>query len=147
MVFLTRYKSDGETLGSEATGTSYSVKVGVGVTGHIVVEYDVDFLDINTTAENLCGDKNTMLEFLEAIVDLDSLLLSEVTVHSLGRECLLVKDLGQLDGVRYSLNEDDDLIKVECVNEIGQLSVLLVLIKLNVILLETMESQFALVFD
>jgi len=147
LVFLSTHESDSETFGSEATSAAYSVEVSVGVTGHIVVENDVDFLDINSTAENLSGNKNAMLEFLEPVVDLDALLLSEVTVHGLGREGLLVKNLSQLDGVRNSLNKDDDLVEVEGVDEVGQLGVLLVLIKLNVVLLETMKSEFALVLD
>jgi len=147
LVFLSTHESDSETLGSEATGTANSVEISVGVTGHIVVENDVDFLDINSTAENLCGNKNAMLEFLEPVVDLDALLLSEVTVHGLGGEGLLVKDLSQLDGVRNSLNKDDHLVEVEGIDEVGQLGVLLVLIELNVVLLETMESEFALVLN
>jgi len=123
------------------------VKVGIGVTGHIVVENDVDLLDINSTAENLSSNKDSVLEFLEAVVDLDALLLGEVTVHGLGGEGLLVEDLSQLDGVRNSLHEDDHLVEVEGVDQVGQLGVLLVLIKLDVVLLESVESEFALVLN
>jgi hypothetical protein len=123
------------------------MEVSIGVSGHVIVEHDVDFLNIDSTSEDLGGNEDSVLEFLEAIVDLDALLLGEVTVHGLGRKGLLVEDLSQLDGVRHSLDEDDNLVEVEGVDEVSQLSVLLVLIKLNVILLETMESEFALVLD
>lgn len=123
------------------------MQVGVGVTRHVVIENDVDLLDIDSTTENLSGDKDSVLEFLEAIVDLDALLLGEVTVHGLGGEGLLVEDLSQLDGVGNSLNEDDHLVEVQGVNQVSQLSVLLVLVELHVVLLESVESEFALVLN
>jgi len=123
------------------------VEVRVGVSRHVVVEDDVDLLDVDTTTEEIGGHKNTVLEFFEPVVDLDALLLTEVTVHSLGRQGLLVKDLSQFDGVRYGLNENDDLVEVEGVDEVRQLGVLLVLVELHVVLLETMESEFALVLN
>jgi hypothetical protein len=123
------------------------MEVSIGISRHVVVENNVNFLNINTTSENFSGNKNAMLEFLEAIVDLDALLLSEVTVHGFRRESLLVEDFSQLDCVRYSLDKDDDLVEVERINEVSQLGVLLVLIKLHVVLLQTMESEFALILD
>jgi hypothetical protein len=68
-------------------------------------------------------------------------------VHGFRRESLLVEDFSQLDCVRYSLDKDDDLVEVERINEVSQLGVLLVLIKLHVVLLQTMESEFALILD
>lgn len=123
------------------------MEVRVGVSRHVVVEDDVDLLDVDTTSEEIGGHKNTVLEFFEPIVDLDALLLSEVTVNSLGRQGLLVKNLSQLDGVRYGLNENDDLVEVEGVDEVRQLGVLLVLLELHVVLLETMESEFSFVLN
>jgi len=147
LVFLATNEGDSETFGTEATSAANSVQVRVGVAGHVVVEDDVDLLNVDTTSEEIGGHKNTVLEFLEPVVNLDALLLGEVTVHSLGRQGLLVKDLSQLDGVRYGLNENDDLVKVEGVDEVGQLGVLLVLFELHVVLLETVESEFALVLN
>lgn len=48
-----------------------------------------------------------------------------------------------LDGV----NEDDDLVELEGVQEISKLADLLLLLKLNVVLLETVEGKLALVVD
>jgi len=60
---------------------------------------------------------------------------------------LFVKDLSQFDGVGNGLYEDDNLIEIESVNKVSQFGVLLVFLQLDVILLETVEGQFALVFD
>jgi len=68
-------------------------------------------------------------------------------VHGLGGKGLLVEDLGQLYGVGDGLNKDDDLVKIERINQIGQLGVLFVLLELHVVLLKTMEGQLAFVLD
>jgi hypothetical protein len=123
------------------------MEVSIGVSRHVIVENNVDFLNIDSTSEDLSSNKNAVLEFLEAIVDLDALLLSEVTVHSLRRKSLFVEDFSQLNSVRNSLHKDDNLIEVKSIDEVSQLSILLVLIKLHVVLLKSMESEFRLVLN
>jgi hypothetical protein len=63
---------DTETLGSETTGTTDTVEVGVGLIGHVVVDSDVDALDVDTTTEDVSGDTDTGLELLELLVALDT---------------------------------------------------------------------------
>jgi len=123
------------------------MEVGVGIARHVVINDNVDLLDVDTATEDFSGNQNSVLQVLESIVDLDALLLSQITVHGLGRKGLLVEDLSQFYGVGHSLNKDDDLVKIECVDEIRQLGVLFVLLELHVVLLETMEGQLALVLD
>jgi len=123
------------------------MEVGIGIARHVVINDNVDLLDVDATAENFGGNEDAVLQVLEAIVDLDALLLSEVTVHGLGGKGLLVEDLGQLYGVGDGLNKDDDLVKIERINQIGQLGVLFVLLELHVVLLKTMEGQLAFVLD
>jgi hypothetical protein len=48
------------------------MKVGVGITGEIIVDGQVDTLDIDTTAKDVSGDTNTLLEVLERLVTLDT---------------------------------------------------------------------------
>lgn len=59
---------DRQTLGTETTGTADTVKIGVGIGRQIVVDGQVDTLDINTTAENVGGNADTLVEFLELLV-------------------------------------------------------------------------------
>ena len=47
---------------------SNSVQVSVGVLGHVVVEDDVDALDVHSTAKQVGGDQNPLLEVLELLV-------------------------------------------------------------------------------
>jgi hypothetical protein len=72
LVILVADKGDRETLGSKTTGTSDTVEVGVGIRGKIVVDGQVDALDIDTTAEDVSSNTDTLVELLELLVALDT---------------------------------------------------------------------------
>src|SRR3546814_97420 len=59
---------DGQTLGSETTSTTDAVQVLVAVVWEIVVDHNVHTLDVDTTAEKVGGDEDTLLELLESLV-------------------------------------------------------------------------------
>ena len=48
------------------------MQVGVRVFRHVIIEHDVDLLNVDTSAKDLSGDQDTVLEGLETFVDLDS---------------------------------------------------------------------------
>lgn len=48
------------------------MQVRVSVGGEIVVDGEVDALDINTTAEDISGNTDTLVELLEFLVALDT---------------------------------------------------------------------------
>lgn len=66
-------------------------------------------------------------------------------MHRNTREVTLDQKLVKLVSTERALDEDDDLVKLEAVQEFVQLAVLLRLTELNVILLETVESEFGVV--
>jgi hypothetical protein len=72
LIILVADEGDGETLGSETTGTTDTVQVGVGIGGQIVVDSQVDTLDIDTTTKDVSGNTDTLVEFLEFLVALDT---------------------------------------------------------------------------
>lgn len=51
LVGLTRNERDGNTLGSETTGTSHTVQELVRIIGEIIVDNNVHPLNINSTSE------------------------------------------------------------------------------------------------
>jgi hypothetical protein len=65
-------EGDGKTLGTETTGATYTVQVRVGICRQIVIDGKVDPLNIDTTSEHVCGDTDTLVEFLELFVALDT---------------------------------------------------------------------------
>ena len=47
---------------------TYSVQVGVGVIRHVVVEHDVHAFNVHSSAKQIGGHKDTLLEVLELLV-------------------------------------------------------------------------------
>jgi len=123
------------------------VEVGVGVLGHIIVEDNVNALEIDTATEDVGGDENTRLVLLEVVVALDTLGLVEGAVHGDGGERALVEELVELVATGNGGHEDDDLVELEAIEEIGQLAVLLLLLEVDVVLEQAVESELALVVD
>lgn len=72
LIILVADEGDGKTLGTETTGTTDTVEVGVGISGQIVVNGKVDTFDINTTTEDVSGDTDTLVELLELLVAFDA---------------------------------------------------------------------------
>jgi hypothetical protein len=73
LVIGAAHERDTETLGSETTGTTDTVEVGIGLVGHVVVDGHVDALDIDTTTEDVSGNTDTRLELFELLVTLDTI--------------------------------------------------------------------------
>lgn len=72
LVVLGADKGDGQTLRTETTSTTDTVEIGVGITGQIVVDSEVDTLNIDTTTENVSRDTDTLVELLELFVAFDT---------------------------------------------------------------------------
>lgn len=52
------------------------MQVAVRLLRHVVVKDDIDLLNVDTTAENLGSNQDTVLKLFEALVDLDSIIKS-----------------------------------------------------------------------
>ena len=72
LVLIVADEGDGQTFGTETASTTDTVKVGAGIAGQIVVNGQVDTLDIDTTAEDVGGHTDSLLELLELLVTSDS---------------------------------------------------------------------------
>lgn len=166
LVLVGGNEGDGEALGTETASTTDAVQVGVGISREIVVDSEVDALDINTTAEDVGGNANALVELLEFLVTTDTimksvfcsdaqqwsvrnipLLLADTRVNRDGGEVALAKQLVQLSGAESALDEDNDLVELKLIQQLVQLPVLLLLLKGNVVLLKTVEGQFGILID
>ena len=74
-------------------------------------------------------------------------LLRNLTVDGFARDRVLHEYFSELNGVLDRFDEDDDLIELKLVDQVHQLGNLLTLVKLDVVLAKTVESQFALIFN
>lgn len=88
LIPLRAHEADGDTLGTETTGTTDTVEVCVGSRGqrilrervdflrcgfwHVVVDGQVDALNVDTTAEHVRADADTLVVVLELGVSLDT---------------------------------------------------------------------------
>jgi hypothetical protein len=72
VILLGADEGDGETLGTKTASTTDAMKVGIGVLWQIVVDGQVDLLDIDTTAEDVSSNADTLVEVLELLVALDT---------------------------------------------------------------------------
>jgi hypothetical protein len=64
-----------------------------------------------------------------------------------GWEVALSKKLVELRAASSALDEDDDLIELQGIKQVIQLSVLLAFAKTNIVLLKTMKSQLGLIVN
>lgn len=134
LVIIAADEGDGETLGTETASTTDTVQVRVGLARHVVVDGQIDALNIDTTAENVSGNTDALVELLELLVaantksrlDLASpslfiriryvpLLLAHTRVNRDGGEVALPQQLVELGGTNGALDEDDDLVELQVV--------------------------------
>ena len=111
------------------------MEVGVGVTGKIVVNGQVNPLNIDTTAKNIGGDTDTLLEVLERLVALDTVsslefelpqskacdlpfLLADAGVNRNGREVAVLQKLVKFGCTKGTLNEDDCLVELKLIEQL-----------------------------
>jgi len=147
VVLVITAETDGQTFGTESSGSGHSVQVSIRVFWHIVVEHDVDSFDIDTSSEKISGDQNSSLKVLEERVSFESFLLVHGPVDVDCREVLVLEQLVQRDASLNGFDENDDLVEFERVEEVEQLSVLFLFFELAVVLSETVEGEFGVVVN
>ena len=72
------HESNGQSLSSEPSSSSDSVKVGIRILRHVIVEDHIDLLNIDSSSEDVCSHHNPVLELLEVIVSLDSIEIKKL---------------------------------------------------------------------
>ena len=73
--------------------------------------------------------------------------LRDVTVDGFAWDGVLHEHFGKLDGVLDRFNKYDDLVELQVVNQVHQFGNLFTLVKLHVVLAETVQGQFAFVLN
>ena len=68
-------------------------------------------------------------------------------MHSNTREVTLAQQLVKLIRTESALNKDDDLVKLEAVQQLVELTVLLRFAEFDVVLLETVQSELGVIID
>ena len=139
------------------------MEVSVRAVRHVIVNDDVDSFNVNTSAEDVSGHHNSLLEVLEDFIAFNSnkkkdefelikksklpVLLTEVSVNGNGREVALIEEEVELFAAGDVLDEDDDLVELEHVKDVVEFLVLLIFLEGDIVLLEAFEGEFVLVID
>ena len=76
-----------------------------------VVDHQVDTLNIDSSSEEVSGNKQSWAIGLEEVIIFDSFFLLELGVDADGVEELLSEEFCQLLGPVYSVYEDDHLVE------------------------------------
>ena len=142
-----RHEGNTKTFGTETAGAANPVQVLVGRWGHIIIDDNVDTLKVDTSSENIGGDKNARLVFLELVVTFQTFLLVKTAVDAHGGEIALGKELVEFLAPLYTVDEDDNLVEVEGIKKIIQFAILLFFSQLGVVLLETVKGKLGFIVD
>jgi hypothetical protein len=87
------------------------MEVGVRFIRHIVIDDDVDFFKVNSSAEYVGGDHNSFLEFFELFIFHDSFFLFKAGVDGDGGEIAPTKEVIQVYSSLDGRNKDNNLIE------------------------------------
>jgi hypothetical protein len=69
------------------------VEVGIGIFWHVIIEHHIDPLNINTSRDNISGNKNSFFEFFELFIFLNSsIFLTVCFLSKWGRKWLFAKN-------------------------------------------------------
>jgi len=147
VIFLAWNERDGKTLGSESSCSTNSVEILVWLMWHVKINDDVDFFNINTSCEQVCCNQNSKFDLFELIINGISLFLWEISVACFSWESFFFDDLTKFFGILLLTCENNNLIELKAIKKINKFHDLLLFFKLNVILFETMQSEFFLFVD
>lgn len=78
MIRLAAHERDTQSFRPEATGTTDTVEIGIGVGRKVVINGEVDALNVNATTEDIGGNANPLVEFFELFVTFDTVKISGV---------------------------------------------------------------------
>jgi len=140
-VNIRRDERDGQSFGSKSTSTADPVEVSIGALWHIIIDDHVDAFDIDTTAKEVGGDHDPGLERFEVTISGDPFFLLQVRMDTDRWEIVLAQDAGQGVGAAAATNEDNQLVKFDRIDQVGEANVLLFLIDIEVVLLESVEGE------
>jgi len=134
---------DSGTLSTETTSSTDSVDVVLLLEGKLVVDDETNLLHINTSSEQIGGNKNTDGTGSELLHDGLSLELVHLTVHNRDNEVFLDHSLLELLDTLFGVTVDESLIDIKVSIEVEEyLHLPFLLFDGNIVLADTFKGQF-----
>ena len=136
-------KVDGHTLTTETTRTTNPVNVGFQVLGDIVVDDQRNLLNINTTRQQIGGDKNTRRTAPKFFQNDITITLRDITMGGRNDKLTALHLLSQPIDLPPGVAKDHSLSDVDGIVQITQgLQLVGIHSNINIELLNTLKSQF-----
>lgn len=115
LVFFTWNEWNCQTLGSKSSCSTNTMKVLIGFIWHVEVEDDIDLLDIDTSSEEVSGNHDSILAFLEILVDLDSFTLLKSSMACNWWETFFPDNFIQFLSILLSFCKHNDLVEIQVI--------------------------------
>lgn len=141
LVIISGNKGNSLSLGFESACSSDSVHVVFSSNWHIEVDDEVHLFDINASSEQISGDQDSILAFLEFSVDTGTFFLFKVSEDECVRVALLSEELREILSTILLVDENNQLIEVDLSQQLQENRDLLLLFDLEVVLVETVQNQ------
>ena len=115
------------------------MQILVTVVRHVIIEHDINAFNVDATTHHIRRHHDSRFEGFELLEDLYPLILIHPRVNTRGRKRILRQKSCQGRRSRNRLHKYDDLIELKNVKHVHELTILLILIKFAVELLQAMQ--------
>lgn len=147
LVFFRGDEGNGLTLSFETSSSADSVHVVLSGSGHVEVDDQVDSFDIDTSSEEISHDQDSVLAFLELVVDTGTVFLFHLAVGVGVSVILFSEELREILSAVRLVHEDDELVEVDLGEQLQKNRDLLLFLDLQVVLVETVKHQLGAVLN
>jgi hypothetical protein len=129
LIFVCGDKSDGKTTGTKTSCTTNTMKITIWAIGHIIIYYNVDAFDIDSSTEDISCDTDTLVEVFEGLVSSNTVVRGEsmgslpfflwkTSVDGDTREVTFAQQSIQFGSSANTLDKDDNLVEFQSVEKI-----------------------------
>mmetsp|Transcript_47826 Transcript_47826/g.71188 ORF Transcript_47826/g.71188 Transcript_47826/m.71188 type:complete len:311 (-) Transcript_47826:910-1842(-) len=119
----------------------------IGIIWKVIVDGHIDTFNINTTSKQIRTDQDPCVKVLEGLVLGDTFLLTHTSMDANGRKVAFCQEAVEFLGTADLGNKNDNLIKLESIQKVIELSILLCFRQLDVVQLQTVQRELRIVID
>lgn len=106
------------TLSFETTSSTDSVHIVIRNLRHIEIDNEVNSFNINTSTNQIGGNQDSILTFLEFGINSGTFLLFKITINKSISMSLFSNKLRKIFSSILLVNEDNDLVVTDLIKEL-----------------------------
>lgn len=141
------------------------MQIRICIAWKVIIDSQINTFDINSPTENIGSDTDALVELLELLVAFDTadircdltsfknmtvhipLFLAHAGVYSNARKVAFPQQFIQFCSSNGTFHEDDDLIKLQRIKQVTELSIFFPFAEFDIVLLKTMECKLGLIIN